>query len=110
MLRIVKLFLHAMALQDFLHGFVVVPAHFLVRYLRVSLGGSDAAVAKQILDGDDVRISVEHLRGKGVPQLVAADVDAGLFCIMLHAVLNAAHLYRLAFKAALVNQKQLFGP
>jgi hypothetical protein len=29
----------------------------------------EAAVAEQILDGDDVRIGVEHLRGYGVPQL-----------------------------------------
>ena len=78
--------------------------------MTVPFGSRDAAVAEQILDGDDVRIGVEHLGGHGVPQLVAADVDGCLFCIMLHAILNAALLYRLAFKAALVNQKQLFGP
>ena len=74
------------------------------------MGSGDAAVAEQILDGDNVRIGVEHLRGHGVAQLVAADIQTCLFCIMLHAILNATHLYGFAFKAAFLNQKQLFGP
>jgi hypothetical protein len=78
--------------------------------LAVPSGSHDAAVTKQILDGDDVRIGIEHLRGHGVPQLVAADIQACLFCIMLHAILNAANLYGFAFKAALINQKQAFPP
>ena len=50
------------------------------------MGSHNTAVAQQILDGDDVRIGVEHLRGHGVPQLVTADVQAGLLCIVLHAI------------------------
>ena len=67
-------------------------------------------MAQQILDGDDVRISVEHLCRHGVTQLVTTNMDACLFSIMLHAVLNAALIYGLAFEAALIHQKQSFSP
>jgi hypothetical protein len=47
--------------------------------VAVPSGSHDAAVTKQILDGDNVCIGIEHLGGHGVPQLVAADIEAGRF-------------------------------
>lgn len=78
-----------------LFGFKVISLHFEIAYPEITLG-FDSSVTEEILDGYQICIGVEHLRGHSVAQLVAADIQADLFCVMLHAILNAALLYRFA--------------
>ena len=70
-----------MALDDFFNRLVIVSADLLIGYPTIALGGFDARMTQQILDGDDVGVGVEHLSCHGVAQLMAADVDAGILGI-----------------------------
>ena len=52
-------------------GSVVVTLHFPIGDLAVAFRGFDAGMPQKILDGDEIRIGIEELRGHGVPELVA---------------------------------------
>src|SRR4051812_19017080 len=46
----------------------------LDRHVRVDLGGREASVAQQLLDGAEVGAALEDVRGRRVPEAVRADV------------------------------------
>ena len=67
----VILFLCLRPLQDHLHGLVVVSLDLEVRYPTVALRGGNLAMAQEILDGRQVRVGIEKLRGHGVAKPMA---------------------------------------
>ncbi len=73
------------------------------------MGGLDAAVAEEFLDGDQVGIGIEHLGGHGVPQLVTGDFQTKRTGVGFQAFLYAAHRYGLSLVAAPLYQKHLLG-
>jgi len=54
-----------------LHGLVVVSLDLEVRYPTVALRGGNLAMAQEILDGRQVRVGIEKLRGHGVAKPMA---------------------------------------
>ena len=71
--RIVKSFFlrTAVTLKHLGHGTVVITSHLLVGHPAVLLGSFDTGMAQKVLDGDKIRISIEHLSGHSVAQLMA---------------------------------------
>ncbi len=57
-------------LQHHRHGLMVVPLHLEIGYPAVALGGFDAGVTQEVLDGHQGGIGIEELGGHGVPQLM----------------------------------------
>ncbi len=78
-------------LQNHFHGFVVVSLDLEIRDPAVPLGGGDLAMPEKVLNGRKVRIGIEKLRGHGVAQPMAGDVQFAFARIVFHSLLDAAH-------------------
>jgi hypothetical protein len=48
-------------------------------------------VSKKILDGAEIGICIEQLRGHRVPEMVARNSEFCLMGVILHTLLNAAY-------------------
>ena len=53
--------------SDHLHRIEVVSLYFEIRYSAVSLSGLHIGVPQEVLDGAQIRIRIEKLRGHRVP-------------------------------------------
>jgi hypothetical protein len=51
------------SLHDLIRGPMIVPLGFKIPHRTVSLGGLDRAISLKILNGDQIRIGVQELRG-----------------------------------------------
>ncbi len=78
-------------LQDHLHRFIVVSLDLEVRDPAVPLGCGNLAMPQKVLNGSQIRISVEKLGGHGVAQPMAGDVQLAFPRIVFHSLLDAAH-------------------
>jgi hypothetical protein len=58
------------SLHNHLHGFAVISLDFQVGHPAVTLAGSDGVVPQQVLDGGEIGIGMEHLRGHGMTQMM----------------------------------------
>jgi len=76
--------------------------HFSIISLIITLALScrDAAVTQKILDGDQVRLSIQQTRRQGVSQLMTTCLDAAFAGIIVHSLLHPSSRYRLPFAAA----------
>jgi len=84
------LFLCLRPLQNYLHGFVVVPLDLEVGYPAVALGCSNLAVSQEALYSRKGRIGIEKLRGHGVTKPMAGDVQLALSRIGFHSLLDSS--------------------
>ena len=79
------------SLHDHLHRIEVIPLYFEIRYPAIPLGGLYIAVPKKILDGAEIGIRIEQLRGHRVPEMMTGNPELRLTGIILHALLYAAN-------------------
>ena len=78
------------SLHDHLHRVEVIPLYFEIRYPAIPLGGLYITVPEKILDGAEIGIRVEQLRGHRVPEMMAGNPEFRLMGIILHPLLYAA--------------------
>jgi len=93
------------SLHDHLHRVEVIPLHFEIRYPAVPLGGLHIAVPKEILDGAEIGICIEQLRGHRVPEMVTGNPEFCFTGIILHALLDAANGNGIALTGPFFDQK-----
>jgi len=86
----VPLLLRGCVMHEKLHRLEVVPLYLHVGHPAVPLSGAQAAVSKEILDGHNVRVGIEQLRGHRVPELMTASPEPSFVGIILHSLLDPA--------------------
>jgi hypothetical protein len=91
LLIFVIFFLCLRPLQNDLHGFVIVSLDLEVGYATVALRCGNLAMPQEILDGSEVSIGVEELRGHGVAKSMTRDIEAALSRIGFDPLLDASH-------------------
>src|SRR5271157_407400 len=79
------------ALYDELDSFVVITLYLRVRHAAVALGRGDVRMPEKVLDGRDIRIGIEELRGHRVAQTVTGDFNLTLPCIVFDTFLDTSH-------------------
>ena len=87
---VVILLLCLRPLQDHLHGLVVVSLDLEVRYPAVALRGGNLAMPQEVLNGRQISIGVEKLRGHGVAKPMTRDVESALSRIVFDPLLDAS--------------------
>jgi len=97
------------SLHDHLHRIEVVPLHFKIRYPAIPLGRLYIAVPKKILDGAQIGIRIEQLRGHRVPQMVTGNTKFRLARIILHTLLDTANRDGTPRTDPFFNQEDFFG-
>ncbi len=97
------------SLHNHLHRVEVIPLYFEIRYPAIPLGGLHIAVPEKILDGAEIGIRVEQLRGHRVSEMVTGNPEFRLAGIILHTLLYAANGDGIACTSPLFDQKDSVG-
>ena len=95
-------------MKHLVHGVVVITSNLRVGDPAIPLCGFNARVIQQVLDGDQISIGVEHLRGHRMAKLMATDSQTCSAGIELHAMLDATSLQRFALKRPVLSTKKIF--
>jgi hypothetical protein len=83
-------------LHDNGHRLEIVAPDLLVREAAIPLSGRDPGVTEEILDRGKLRLSIEHVSGHRVTQVMTGDREAGLPGVVFHAFLDPADRERMA--------------
>ena len=97
------------SLHDHLHRIEVISLHFEIRYPAIPLGRLYIAVPKKILDGAEIGIRIEQLRGHRVPEMMTGNPEFRLTGIILHTLLYAANGDGISRTGPFFDQKDSFG-
>ena len=79
------------SLHDHLHRVEVISLYFEIRYPAIPLGGFYVTVPEKILDGAQIGIRIEQLRGHRVPEMMAGNSEVRLTGVIFHTLLDAAN-------------------